>query len=178
MTAQQTPLRRAFAEAKALRTLLDAVEHDGPTAPVVKLVQVLRDAELQNLRDSSDWLRHNAMAKVLGEFVLTPVGVFPTSDVDRFFHQTFLVWSAWAAGRVQEAQDLMPKKVPEQGSELHLMALRPWYEGLKALSRDDAQEARRLFRRSTEIGGQLGTETNNAIQWAYGATFFTHRPTS
>lgn len=170
----------ALASHTVLNTALDSLEDPRQREKALRLVR-----ESYNriaLRPSpSDQLIRGAQAKILGK---------PLSDIKltddkakgadaRVFEAFAQAWLAWAAGRDPTAY-LSPKTKEggEYGGAIHLMALEPWGGAIRELHEGSIDEARRLFRRSMELGGQCGTETNDAIQWTYAATFFEdHRGT-
>lgn len=158
-------------EAKALTTLLGYVLREEPCEDVAGLVAPI--FESHQAKDAESWLRHFAMARLLKETLTVPE-LEPAEDLaSRLFARTAKAWMLWAAGRTEEAKTTLRTSDPAGavGSEIHMMTLGPWWLGVDALLREDSQEARRYFRRSTEMGSQLGTETNNAIQWSFVATF-------
>lgn len=120
-----------------------------------------------------------AQAKILGRPILAvSVKSDAKKSVDvRVFEAFAQAWTLWAAGE-DPTSHLSPSKADDEyGGAIHLMALEPWGEAIRELHSGSAEEARRLFRRSMELGSQCGTETNNVVQWTYAASFFDHRGT-
>lgn len=172
----QTPqVQQTIAETKALGAVLAVVLQGGATDEATALVRSV--FEKHRPQDPDTWLRHFAMAHILGVSITLPALASEGDGAQRLFTRTARVWMLWAGGQLEAARGLLTTPEPNhEGGEIHLMALGPWCLGLDALLRSDREEARRYFRRATEVGSQLGTETNNAIQWAFGATFFPHKP--
>lgn len=93
----------------------------------------------------------------------------------KFFETIAQAWMVWAEkGPVSQALEALHQlEDPSTKREaLHLMALQPWRLAVMALLKEDPVKARRQFLRATELGGQLGTETNPVVQWSYAASFF------
>jgi ATP/maltotriose-dependent transcriptional regulator MalT len=171
------PDSQSFTEARALSTLMACLAR-GEGSRALPLV---RDAwEGCRPEDIEGWLSHAAMARILGEPVNLPT--FHQKEQDEaLFVITARAWLLWVSGRLDEARDILQRvadPTTREGRETHLMALGPWYQAVQALLGGDREEAMRFFRRSMEVGSQLGTETNEAIQWAFAASFFVHGPTS
>lgn len=168
-----------LAEMKVLSALLSCVAGGPPVPDVRSLVRPVLEA--QSPKDAESLVRSFAMMKLLGEPLSPPELEAGEGAASRLFVRTARAWMLWAVGRLDEAKIALKTTVCEPspregGGEIHLMAIGPWCVGVSALLRDDPEEARRFFRRSVEVGSQLGTETNNAIQWALVATFFDHKP--
>ena len=81
-------------------------------------------------------------------------------------------WIAWAVALPQKPQSWLGELGQVKEGAIRSMTLQPWAQAVEALWENDPVEARRFFRRATEISAQLGTETNPAIQWTYAASFF------
>lgn len=136
--------------------------------------------------DAETRLVHMAMSKLLridrepdpnqpaGPFDMS-IANRDQSEVDQIIFEVVAdAWAAWAfqSGTDEALADLRSIEVPQgEGRALHLMALHPWLLAVTALLENDPEEARRQYRRATELGAQLGTESNPAIQWTYAATF-------
>lgn len=167
-------------ETNVLRSLMTCIAKAAPCD--LALVEPVFDQQLPS--DPESWLRYVAMAKLLGREVGAPELEPSEEATSRLFIRTARAWMFWATRRPDEAKTALNGTVcsapsREAGGEIHMMALGAWCHGVGALLREDREEALRYFRRATEIGSQLGTETNTAIQWAYVATFFEHGgPTS
>ena len=171
-------VEQLIAESEALSAVLACVEGQGNREGTERLVE-------RALRGHSD----ESPEGVLTRFAMERIVGVPHSAVPerklasrpferRLFEATALAWIRWATGtdlelaqeglrQLQEVEGYQP-----QGGALHLMTLRPWQLAVGALLGGNLQEARRLFKRSTELGGQCGTETNPAVQWTYAASFY------
>jgi hypothetical protein len=164
-------LRRILAENAALFAALSFVEDGGDPANVRKKVaDVLLDHEALDLQSQTI---HVAMTRIVGSKVEVPS--VRTESKRHAFGVIARAWITWASGgNTDEAlQELQSETISGKGA-INLMALQPWAEAVASLLSNDLPEARRLFRRATEIGSQLGTEANIVIQWTYAATFFEH----
>jgi len=118
-----------------------------------------------------------AMRRILGQEAPTSYRFHPAVNppLRKFFETAARAWMIWAEkGPASEAlTDLHQLEDPSAKKEaLHQMALVPWKLAIEALLEEDLAEAKRQFLRSTELGSQLGTETNPAVQWSYAASFF------
>lgn len=127
-----------------------------------------------------EWLLLAAMAKILAK-PIRGIDFAPVSGPadQHVFTTCATAWMRWAEGRSDLARAALDAGASEdlhlgRGGALHVMALTPFRAAIEALIRNDTTEARRLFRRSIEIGTQMGTETNPIIQWAFVASFFKH----
>jgi len=164
-------LQQTLAEAKALSTLLTCMAQGAGdhALPLVRTVW-----ENFTPEGPTGWLSYAAMSRLLGFGFEVPELTIDGDEATQLFMRTAHAWALWARGRSEEARALLRTKCEpgsREGQELHLMALGPWCLAVGALLEGDREEARRLFRRSMEVGSQFGTETNEAIQWAYAATF-------
>lgn len=179
MSVPNSPeVQRMIAETKALSTMLACVSK-ASSCDAPSLVRPLWEG--RRPQDAEGWLQHLAMARLLGEKPPLPELEAGREAASRLFVRTARAWMLWAVGEQEEARKVLTTTICEpgpgpDGGEIHLMALGPWCRGVGALLGGNREEARRFFRRSMELGSQLGTETNNAIQWAYVATFFEHAP--
>jgi len=171
-------VEQLIAESEALTAVLACVEGKGNREEAERLVQQALRGHIDESPEGI--LTRFAMERIVG----VAHGAVPEREpVDepferRLFETTALAWIRWATGtelelargdllQLQEVGDYQP-----QGGALHLMTLRPWQLAVGALLGGDTQEARRLFKRSTELGGQCGTETNPAVQWTYAASLY------
>jgi hypothetical protein len=172
-------VKQLIAEQDALSAVLACVEGRGDREEAKRLTEeALQGHEGGSLEAI---LTRYAMERIVGRShaPLPEVELEKEPFERHLFETTALAWLLWLT-RVQQldqAQEGLRQLLEDggyqpQGGALHLMALRPWQLAVEALLTGDPQEARRLFRRATEIGSQCGTETNPAVQWTYGATFF------
>ena len=115
-----------------------------------------------------------ALAKILGVSFITPrVEVVEAPTVRKRFGVLATAWMEWAAGLSPlKVLQKAPAHALEFGGALQWMSLDPWQAAIEALAVDNTDEARRLFRRSVQLGTQCQTESNPVVQWAYAATFF------
>ena len=165
------------AEARALTATLNCVEagelSDDARALVRDLYEVFMEPTL-----AEEHIVSCAQARILGR---TPtVELFtPTSEPadEAIFEVTGRAWMIWATGAGRRAEALSqlqaipaPKGNATEGQAIHLMALHPWVLAVTALLVGNHEEALRQFRRATELGGQLGTESNHVVQWTYAAS--------
>lgn len=169
-------LERTLAENKALSAMIDALTPHG-CEQAVDQVRALWTGEVPE--DPDDRVIFVAWARILGISVEVPI--IPSGDdtARHLFARTARAWMLWAIGegtKAKVALETIPEDRGREGGEIHLMALGPWCHGVGALIRGDREEALRYFRRSTEIGSQLGTETNYVIQWTFAATFCVQEP--
>lgn len=169
---QSAVAQRIIAESRALRAAM---------AMTGEAVQLIRDV-CQEPRDGIEGaLTTWAMEKILGELRLPESFVFRKGPGREFFSYVAYAWGCWATGDVANARVWlkMADRLPEaSGEALHMMALNPWKSAVEALVEGNQDEAMRLYRRAMEIGSQVGTPTNTAIQWTYAASFFEHERTS
>ena len=172
-------VRQLIAEAEALSAALAYVEQRGNREEAVRRVeQALRGHEGSDL--AAVVVRY-AMERILDrEHDGPPTVETSASPLERHIFETVaLAWLRWTTGQdTKVAQEELRGLQEEdggfqpQGGALHLMSLRPWQFAVQALLAEDPEEARRLFRRSGELGSQCGTETNPVVQWTYAATFW------
>jgi hypothetical protein len=167
-------VRRIFDEAAALSAVLQCVEGQGDPAEAISLVEKVA---VPKPTDNAGRLVQAAMAFVLQKPVSTELA--PGDGLDEsIFEAIGRAWIAWATSTGQDqAQKALatipaPRGPQPEGGALHLMAMQPWAQAVSALLQDDLAEARRFFRRATELSSQCGTETNSAIQWTYAASYF------
>lgn len=87
-------------------------------------------------------------------------------------------WVSWmmtrdpnAKARVSEVLSASDREFTE-GSVLNGMTLKLWGEAVLAYMNGDLREARRLFDRALEYGGQFGAEAYPSVEWSYVATFW------
>jgi hypothetical protein len=167
-------VQQTIAETKVLSELLSCMDQMLPCQEARGQIQSILEGHQPT--DAESWLKHCAMAKIVGEPVAFPEDLVAEKTVTaQLFLQSSRTWALWAAGKIQEAQAMysgLGTLAHREGHQIHLMALGPWCYGVEALIHGEVLEARRFFRRSMELGSQFGTDTNNAIQWAYVATFF------
>lgn len=177
--AQSPVVQQLMAEADALSAVLSCVE--GGPGGRERAAQLVEDAYRgHDDRSPEGVLTLFAMERVVGFSHGDPPRTPPVErPYDRhLFEMVALAWIRWATGTdLDRAREDLQKLGEDggyqpHGGALHMMALRPWQMAVEALIRGDRQEARRLFKRATELGSQCGTETNPSIQWAYAATFF------
>lgn len=179
MLASNPGVQEILREAKALSAALKCL--GGPLSDEARtLIEgVLSDYAVTNAETQ---LIFCAMSRLLGlrRKTVPPPGNSP--DIDRqVFEKTAGAWMAWAfqseRGRAMALAELKKlvliviETTEGAGGAIHLMALHPWIAAITALLENNHEEARRQYHRATEIGAQLGTETNPAIQWTYAATF-------
>jgi len=171
------PVEQAILEANALSAALDAV--DGKASRELAVELTGRALDGYGGRDLGGSVIRYAMEHITGRpHTQRPkVKPFGKSLDKRTFEATAIAWLRWASQEsdgldaLRQSQEDGESYQP-QGSALHLMALRPWHLAVRALLLGDRGEAKRLFRRSTELGSQCGTESNPVVQWTYVATFF------
>ena len=178
--AQSPYIEQAIAEANALSAALAFVEGQGSREEAARLTEkALHGHVTEGLEGVV--VRH-AMERVVGRAhgALPTTGPQGKSLERRIFEATSLAWLRWTNGEdsqsSHEALQLLQEEgesCQPQGGALHLMALRPWQFAVRALLSGDREEARRLFRRATELGSQCGTESSPVVQWTYAATFCT-----
>jgi hypothetical protein len=167
-------IQRILAEAKALTAALKLAEGTGSTALVHQLVAEALDGH--NPTDSPTELVNAAMRHILGRPIPTSSETEGGSLEDNIFGVIARAWVAWATGLDRERAHEALRKIPipkgplKEGGALHLMAMQPWAQAVDALLQNDLDEARRMFRRATELSSQCGTVTNAAVQWTYAAS--------
>ena len=117
-----------------------------------------------------------AMLHILGT-ATAPLTLSAKNPDMAFFCYTANAWSNWVLNDPAMAKKWLRQAgtiTEAPGGALHLMALRPWKAAIEALLARNTEEAKKLFRRSLEVSGQMGTSTNVALQWSYAASFFRH----
>lgn len=72
-------------------------------------------------------------------------------------------------------QELQAREDQNHEGAVHRMALLLWLDALQKLQEDDPEAARRLWKRSLEVGASFGTMSHPVVLWSYIASFF---PTS
>lgn len=172
-------VQEVLREADALSAALSCL--DGPLTDEARtLIEDVLSGYM--VTDAETQLTFCAMSRLLRRRLNTVPSPTDHQDLDRqVFKKTAGAWMAWAfqSGRGRDMALAELKKMTllvieateGAGGALHLMALNPWVAAVTALLENNPEEARRQYHRATEIGAQLGTETNPAIQWTYAATF-------
>ncbi len=164
--------------ATVLRTALDSLDNPDQRDEAQRLINEWHASSRSEWKGEpiEERVVFAAHAKILGSTVTLAKFEPVKKPVDRsLYERTALAWLTWAAGMGPSALLQALPKANEFGGAIHVMALEPWARATKALHEQDFEEARRLFRRSIELGTQYGTETNEVVQWAYVASFF-HEP--
>lgn len=166
-------------ESRALEAALAVVEGQGNPAQASASIEAL--LSLWTPDDSpGDYVKLAAFRRIVGDSLVGP-GWLPSSsgpEDQRIFELTAHAWVTWASGGTEPFESQIDS--PPSGGEglIHRMALGYWAVAVENLTKKDLPEARRLFRRATELGGQFGTETNPVVLWTYAASFWTPRPSS
>jgi hypothetical protein len=151
-----------------------AIEEKENPLRVQRVVKMLfHDQPTETAEDLLVWY---AMGKIVGKELPSPE--FPTDedeeDKEHLFSTTSWAWMSWAANgpsnRILERLNRLDLK-EGPSSVLHQLALSNWAYAVQALHSNDLVEAKRRYKRSLEIGGQFGTDTNSVILWTYAATF-------
>jgi hypothetical protein len=164
-------------ESRALEAALAVVEGQGDPALVSSSIQTMLSL-WQPDGSPGDLAKQVAVHKIAGDSLptttWTPTGSGPEDR--KLFEMVVHAWIAWVSG----TQDLFESHVegpPSRGDGLiHRMALGYWAGAVENLTRHDLVEARRLFRRAAELGGQFGTESNPVVLWTYAASFWNQKP--
>lgn len=176
---QDPALRRIVDENAALSLALEFVEDGGDANAVRKSVtNVLLDHETPDL---SSQIIHVAMARII-DLYCSPPSIAPTTKPTDFeiIARAWLTW-VYKGNTLEALRELQPITIGNNlvnGGAINFMVLQPWAFAVEALLLGALPDARRLFRRATDIGSQLGNEANVVIQWTYAATFFEQRRTS
>jgi hypothetical protein len=169
-------IRRILLEADALSAALRCAEGRGCRDDVTR--RQIRDLLSGHEKsDNPSMLIHSAMSHIAE---MPFCATFQPGDTTEqwVFEVIARAWCAWAGdtGRAESLKALKDLPVPTgplpEGGALHLMAMQPWAQAVHALLEADPVEARRWFRRATELSSQCGTETNSAVQWSYAASYF------
>jgi hypothetical protein len=167
-------IRKTSQSRKALTlalTYLDQPELDLRTAALTEVDRLFKRMKSNSLEDIT---MRCAQARILNvPFTLPRLEVIQAPTVRKRFGILATAWMEWAAGK--SPHDLLesaPKSSTEFGGALQWMSLDPWAAAIAALGNEDVSEARRLFRRSVQLGTQCQTESNPVVQWAYAASFF------
>ena len=167
-------IRRIVIKAKALSAALKLAEGGAGTQDAVR---ALVQEALTDHSDNSSAVAHVAMSHILGRAAHIDLQTGDTAE-GLGFEVVGKAWIAWATGvGTDEAKKALvelpaPQGPQPEGGALSLMAMQPWAAAVSALFHDDFDEARRMFRRATELSSQCGTETNSAVQWTYAASYF------
>lgn len=168
-----------IAEGEALTTALGVIE--GHHCPVeARSVVATYRRKFTNRGDAESYAIDTATQKICGQ----PLDNFPQfvpstrgTEEDTLFEGLSYLWICWACQRnVEEGLDRLThlEIVTGKNSLLNLMALHHWKGAIFALIEEDLVEARRLYRRATQLGSEYGTPSNPTIQWTYAASFFDH----
>lgn len=162
-----------FEEAEALSTLIRHLTD--PRVPTQNAIDFVRHTLPLIDRDSAEGsLISASMAKILRVNIPEPdfLPVSGPSDQQEFAVIT-RAWIHWARKDLDQASHAIQfaPLYAAKGSLLHIMVLRPWRDAVRSLIISHPREAQRMFHRSMEMGCQIGTETNSAIQWSYVASF-------
>jgi len=179
MTATASTHSKLLAESKTLSLAADVLEAGSDSLEVRR---ACRELLVQERRPEtvSDLVRWSALRRIIGEtFIPDHPGVTEPDIEDELelalFEATAHAWLAWLRGSPSEpGKGLRTAREALEGREgglLHRLALGYWSEAVEALLGDDVPEARRLFRRAIEVGGQFGTESSPTVLWSYVATF-------
>lgn len=175
-------VQKVIAEGRALSLALNVIEGDTDADEARRATQRVYDrCDPDSL---SDWVQAFAACRILGlKFRGLVAALLTTEDLIEdpqerdLFEATAYAWIIWASKtpdnsgylhRLQAARE----SFQEREGLLHQLALGYWAGAVEQLFLGDDGEARRLFRRTADVGGQLGTETNPVIQWTFAATFF------
>lgn len=166
-------------ESDALSTLFSYI--NGEEVDLTTSLDFVRRT-YSSLESSSaeEWLMIAAMAKILAKDIPEPDFAPMSGPADQHvFVSCANAWGRWAGGYPDLATKALKAGASNdlhagRGRALHLMALASFRGAVEALISDDLVEAQRLFRRSIEMGSQMGTETNPVIQWVFVASFFKH----
>ena len=151
-----------------LRPHTQASDLESNREETIRLIR--EDYERDEGSSVEDQVIRGAQALLLKELVSFPSFEPVKKPADRRAFETLAkAWLVWAAGG--DPQPTLPKS-KEFGGALHMMALEPWGEAIRALSNQNTPEAKRLFRRALELGTQYGTDTNDAIHWAFLGSFY------
>lgn len=172
---ESSSIRAILEQAEALSAALRYVESRRGREKVVRQVQASLSAH--EVTDNPSALIHVAMSHIAGE--PSSISLDPPESVEEIvFTTTAQAWIAWATeqNRASSFEKLRTLPIPRgplpEGGALHLMALQPWAQAVHTLLENNPDEARRWFRRATELSSQCGTETNSAVQWSYAASYF------
>jgi len=166
-----TMFHEKLAAHTVLLTTLDSMEGNAERTVALRLIE--ESYARGHQRTIEEQVIYGAQAKILGLPVIQPTFVPSKKPADRrMFEIVAKAWLMWAAGLDPKALLHTIPKPSEYGGAIHMMAIEPWASATEALFGQDNEEARRLFRRSVEIGTQYDTETNEVVKWAYAASFF------
>lgn len=175
MNFDDPSVRLVIAQAEALSAALAYVNNGTGRDEALKLVAKALDRG--TFLTVEELTIQSAMRLILGqdESVNHRFYAATRPPTRHFFETTARAWMIWAEkGSTSEALEALHQlEDPSAKKEaLHLMALQPWRLAVEALLEEDLAEAKRQFLRATELGSQLGTETNPVVQWSYAASFF------
>jgi len=167
-------IRKTSQSRKALSLALTYLDHPGLELRNEVLAEVDRLHSRSRGTAVEDVTIRCALAKILGvPFTCQKVEVVQSPTVRKRFGILASAWMEWAAGLSPWALlQKAPAHAVEFGGALQWMSLDPWQAAIEALAVNDTDEARRLFRRSVQLGTQCQTDSNTVVQWAYTASFF------
>ena len=167
-------IRKTTQSRKALSLALTYLERPGNDLRSEVLTEVRKLFQRSRGSSIEDITIRCALARILNEPFTTPkVEVVQSPTVRKRFGVLASAWIEWSAGHNPLALlSTAPAHAAEFGGALQWMSLDPWQAAIEALASNNTDEARRLFRRSVQLGTQCQTESNPVVQWAYAATFF------
>lgn len=174
-SSPSTEMLRILAESKVLRDAFAYVDLARGHGPSIR--EDVRSSMVSNPASAEDRLVELAKTKLVTGFIPkpdVPNVTVPIRTDTQLFRYLGQAWAHWAAGNQETSRFLLHQlpQGPFTGSALHLMALKPWREAIQGLTVGATEEARRNFRRASEVASQVGTKTASAVQWTYIASFF------
>jgi len=168
-------IQRILLEADALSAALLCAEGKGDREDVLRRIEEVLPG--LDTADNPSLLTQAAMCHIARRPL--QVTLHPGDSTEQWVFEVIARgWVAWATKLGREEARKALRKIPapkgprQEGGALHLMAMQPWASAVDALLQHDRDEARRFFRRATELASQCGLETNPAIQWTYAASYF------
>lgn len=167
MSVDFLELSRLMSESRAVVMACEAIEGRENPLRVKQFIQGLLGDRPPTTEDQVAWY---AMTRIAG-------GATPPAKLEGegLFEATAWAWMTWVtSGPDQGAIQVLDRATQEaEGpSVLHHLALSNWAKAVRALHLGEMTEAKRLFRRAVDVGGQFGTESNPTVVWSYAATFF------
>lgn len=170
-------------EMAALEALFEAIRGEGLPDRAVALCRQALEAQSSEPRTLEQHIVRAALIRATSEaFAFTTVLPKTTTRPSwvTFVYETIgMAWLRWLMSGDTSAIGLMARiraAEPDTGhvpdGAIELMSLAEWGAAVEALAVGDEANAKRHFERATEIGAQVGSDSNPSINWTYAASFF------
>ena len=185
-TQDKQELPNIIAEMNALNAVLRALDQPQELPNALRLVRTVWTT-FPTPQTVDAWVIGVAMATLLGEppkKCLDPITLPPPIAEPwtmHIFEHTAFAWGAWTQGDARVAQywirsiraDVPDKEGPVDEARpgaVHRLALEEWANAVMALTQGQTSEAKRFFKRASEVGQSFGTESHPVILWTMAAS--------